>query len=732
MFLFSKLSYSQSYPFDTIMNRINLDVNSAGGSNAALDGRVLSDKNNIVSNDSSWSDVNYTTGDGNHLDRVLDFARAYTRSSSTYYNDADLYNRIVNALWYWYLKNPVNSNWWFNEISFPQQIGKILILMRFAVPVLPSDLEANLISRMTKGNPYAQTGANKTDIALHFLYRSCLLQRQSLLDTATNQSFEPIKQNNGGEELQYDNSYFQHGSQLGIASYGSVYINNAYTVGSYLQGTSYAMPSGKVALLSNYNINTFNNTIRGKYFDFNVQGRGLSRPNALLAASNYTKQMKVDPANNTAWTAATARISQQQQPSYMITPLHTHYWRGDYDIHQRAGYLFNLRTVSNRTVRTERGNNENILGKFLPDGSTTIMRTGGEYFNIFPLWEWDKVPGVTSRDFASDQPITVDWGEVGSTSFVGGVSDSLYGTTTYDQNYNGVAVKKSWFFFDKEVVALGAGIKSTQRENITTTVNQSWLTGDVYTSENAVVNTSSPNSVTSLSAPQWVLHDSIGYFFPAGGNVVASNQQQSGSWNKINQGQSSATITGDVFKLWLNHGANPTGAKYAYVIVPGITTADAMQHYPVSNLKIVVNSDSVQAVRNLQQNMMQIVFHKAGSVTDDSVTISVDKPCVVLLKNLNTSQVIGHIADPAQTNTDIVVSLIAPGITGRKFLLAHLPQLPYAGATTRFFFDNSPNSVIRNKKLPDSLIASADTYVRDGSFANTNFGTVTGLPVKLR
>ncbi len=729
--LLSPSSYSQSYPFDTIMNRINADVHLSDGSNTSLDGKVLSARNSMNNNDSSWSDVNYSTGDGNHLVRVTDLARAYTRSSSTYFNSPDIYNCIVKAMWYWYRRNPVNSNWWFNEISFPQQIGRILILMRYTTVPLPATLESNFVVRMTKGNPYAQTGANKTDIALHFLYRSCLVERTSLLDTAATQSFEPIRQNNGGEELQYDNSYFQHGSQLAIASYGAVYVNNAYTVANYLRGTNYALSAARLALLSKFNIDTYNNTIRGKYFDFSVVGRGISRAGATQAGSSYYRQKLVDPANNASWDAAVARISQQQPPSYMVTPLHTHYWQGDYDLHQRPGYLFTVRTVSTRTVRTERGNNENIFGKFLPDGGTAIMRTGAEYFNIFPLWEWDKVPGVTSRNFSADQPVTVDWGQQGNTSFVGGVSDSLYGASVYEQNYNSVTVKKAWFFFDNEVVCLGAGINSTQPEPVTTTLNQSWLKGDVYTSANGPVNTLPTNTSSTLASPQWVLHDSIGYFFPAGGNATVSNEQQSGNWYTINQGQTNAVVTGNVFKLWLDHGTQPVNAKYAYIVAPGIPTVADMQSYPLSNFKIIVNSDSIQAVRNQQQQILQAVFYKAGTLIDESIKITVDKPCVVMLRQLNSNQVPVWVADPAQTNSTVTISLEVPQISGRKMLVAQLPQSPYAGATTRLLFDStSPAYTVVVPPLPDSLIAVADAYVRDGSSAGTNFGSVTGLPVK--
>ncbi|MEI6945583.1 polysaccharide lyase family 8 super-sandwich domain-containing protein [Paraflavisolibacter sp. H34] len=729
MTLLSHSSFSQTFPFDTIMNRINADVHAAGGSVSGLDSRVASAQATLIQNDSAWADVNYTTGDGNHLVRLLDCARAYTRSSSTYYGDTALYNRVVKALWYWYRKNPVHPNWYFNEIAYPQDLGRILIALRYGKPGLPAGIESLLVERMAKGNPYAQTGANKTDIALHFLFRSCLLQRPALLDSAAQQSFEPVKQVSSGEGLQYDNSYFQHGNQLMISSYGGVFLNNAYTAAGYLKGTPYELSAANLELLSRFAQWTHNNAIRGRYFDFSCTGRAISRLNGLQPGNYSVKQRFADPANTAAWDASNARLTLKQPASYQVAPLHLHYWRGDYDLHQRPGYLFTVRTNSTRTYRTERGNNENILGKFLPDGGTAILRTGNEYFNIFPVWEWDKVPGVTARDFAADQPITVDWGEPGTTGFVGGVGDSLYGASVYDQNYNGVKAKKSWFYFDNEVVCLGAGISSTQPETVTTSLNQSWLSGNVYTSQGGTVTARDANTVSSLAAPQWVWHDSTGYFFPSGGNIVLSNREQSGSWYQINQSQPANTVTGKVFKLWFDQGVQPVNGKYAYIVAPGLANVAAMQQYPVHHLKIVANSDSVQAVRHLQLNQMQVVFHKAGTLTDDSVTVSVDKPCILLLRQLDANQVVAYVADPAQTQTAVTLSLETPATRGKKYIVVSLPQSPYSGSAAKVIFDrNSPGKII--PVLPPSAPVVADAYVRDGASAATNFGTVTSLPVK--
>lgn len=93
-------------------------------------------------------------------------------------------------------------------------------MMRSGDKSIPKTIEQNLLSYIEKtgGDPRKQTGANKTDIALHWLYRGCLNENESTIKTATSEAFCPLKYTTQ-EGIQYDNTYFQHGSQLYIGLY---------------------------------------------------------------------------------------------------------------------------------------------------------------------------------------------------------------------------------------------------------------------------------------------------------------------------------------------------------------------------------------------------------------------------------------------------------------------------------------------------------------------------------
>lgn len=65
-----------------------------------------------------------------HVERLFDFVYAYTNPKNQYYQNEDLYQKIVKGLEYWYDVDSESDNWWHNQISEPQKLGLLLIQMR--------------------------------------------------------------------------------------------------------------------------------------------------------------------------------------------------------------------------------------------------------------------------------------------------------------------------------------------------------------------------------------------------------------------------------------------------------------------------------------------------------------------------------------------------------------------------------------------------------------------------
>ena len=627
--------------------------------------------------DGSWADIGYAKTDitvwqpTTHLDRLITMALAY-RGKSKWHNDMDLRNAIVKGLEFWYAQDPHSKNWWHNEIDVPQHLGELLIILRQGQTRIPAALEDSLIERMKRGDVYKQTGANKLDVAMHYIYRAALTANAGLMDSAVKEVFQPIAFTNK-EGLQYDYSYLQHGRQLQISSYGAVFLTGEYKVAAFLRGTPYALSGEKLKMLSNYYINTYLKALRGGYSDFNIEGRGISRVD-ILNKKHEEERLKlatmVDPANKAEFEAAIARTNGTQLPSFNLKPSHTFFYCSDYTLHTQADYSFNVRTVSTRTKRTESGNGENLIGKFLPDGATNIQVKGDEYYNIMPIWEWDKIPGTTARDYAEEQATTTQWGEEGSTNFVGGVSDSCYGATAYDMNYSGVTAKKSWFFFDKEVVCLGAGINCAATENINTTINQCWLKGTVEVDGKKVDGGNSANYENA----SWIRHDGIGYYFLEKEKVVLSTIKQTGDWYHINHSTPKKPVSGEVFKLWIDHGANPANAHYAYMVVPNATNGSLDN---LKSIKIIANTDSLQAVTNEGLDITEAVLYKPSTITVGDYSFQANTPCILMVRGKKKL----YIADPTQLLTEGQITITNNKTNTNKVYSIHFPTGDRAGAS---------------------------------------------------
>lgn len=656
--------------FEMLMGKIRADFVK----DPSIDG-VLAQYNAA---DGSFTDIDYSRTDRTnwmpltHIDRVSDFVFAYTNAGNKYYRDEELYNKIVAALEYWYQRNPNCSNWWYNQIAEPQQMGVLLIQMRTGKKQLPAELEEKTLQRMKAegGDPAKWTGANMADIALHWIYRACLTTDTVLLRASINYVFSPVKYTTA-EGFQYDNCYFQHGVQLYIGGYGDEILKGVTQVAMYAQGTQYAISAEQLEIISNFMRNTYYPTIRGTYMLFDVLGRGVSRPGRTDKSSYYLfaqRMITLDPEHADEYQAIVERLKGAKPANYKLKPLHTHYFIGDYTLHVRPGYTFDVRMASSRTMRCEYGNGENLKTYFMSDGCTNIVTKGDEYYDIFPMWDWAKIPGVTAPQMNPIPKATSDWQTRGTSTFAGGVSDSIYGVTAYSykDTYAGIntAAKKAWFFFDDEVVCLGAGITSTATVGVNTTINQCTLAeGSVFVSGNGQVSAAGKGGYSYKDCPDWVLQDGVGYVFPQGGNVFLTNKTQSGSWYDINTSAPEAVLEKDVFTLGFDHGLSPENGTYAYIVVPNKNTPEEMTAYPADAIEILANTDSMQVVRNKKLGVWQMVFYRDATFMHDQISVKVDKGCALLFKDIEASTVKFYIADPTQAQSKINVGVCIPSVS---------------------------------------------------------------------
>lgn len=647
-------AYTSKDDYELIMQRVREQLYAATDA-ATMDKNATSLLKQMTA-EGKWPSIDYgcyfrTNWEPvDHLQRIKKIALAYTCPASGLYGNQVLFRAIDKGLRYWNDKDPVSYNWWYNQISAPKAMADILALMEAGETKLSQSVVKGLMEKMERSDPRKWTGANKMDIAIHHLIRGCVLKNDSIVTANAGEILEPVKITDG-EGIRKDLSYQQHGPQLYIGGYGTVFVDNIARMGGLFADTKYAMTDEQLSLFSRFVRETYLNVFRGCYLDFSVTGRGVSRANVLdySKSTDFLEKIKeLDPAHAVDYDAALARFTSGKGDKERAAR-NAMYYCSDYMLHNRKSYDFSVRASSVRTSKTESGNGENLYGTYMSDGATSIRVDGNEYLNIFPVWEWDKIPGTTVP--AGEKPNKADWGKPGKATFTGGVSDGKYGVMAYDMDDYDTKTKKAWFFFDNEIVCLGAGIRSSANEEITTSVNQCHLVGDVYASAGNQVTKLSRGSHQVDGKTDWLWHNKVAYIFPQTNNLRLKNDIQKGSWAKINFNESDKEQALPIFNLWITHGSKPQSATYSYIIVPGIASPQAMASYAREEVKIESNTEAIQAVSCVRLDLLEIVFYQPGTLAYGDTQVEASKPCIVLVKGMSTASPEILVTDPTQKET---------------------------------------------------------------------------------
>ena len=684
------LSFAQGYDYQDLRQRIVDDRRTGNVAESTLDNWVTSQQQ-----DGSWLDLNYSsaTTSKNHVLRLWHLSVAVTRTGANYDNTS-YKAAIKKGLEYWLSSNTVDNNWWYNKIYYPQKLGELLIFLRELNGFIP-ETSATSLSEDDVLAYFSPTsipditsrgdGANAIDIAVHYVYRGFLTEDDALLEQ-TRDKLESILTN----YIQPDMIYHDHGPQIMTASYGWVFCNGIVNLASYLADTPAAFDTnqGNFKTVLEFIKTTQASSIRGRYWDFSVMGRSVSRKGALNASMHYLQKIadNIDPDNSTQYLDILDRLKGTQPPDYKVNEFNKHYFVSDYTQHSRPEYLFTVRNTSKRTVEAESGNGENLKANFFSYGATFMSVTGEEYYNIMPLWDWSMIPGTTfphTTTFPSRQ----QWGfNYGQTDFVGGVSDGMYGASTLHLNKGRTTARKSWFFFDDEMVCLGAGIYDYSGKNVRTTINQAWLDEPSFISEFGSSTEASQSLSSNTYAPsnlEYIRNGDFGYYFKNQQDVKYTMTKKTGSWNSINSNASSEQKSGYVFSLWLDHGSNPQNDSYNYIVVPGINTEAKAQSYNPDTIEIIQNDHTIQAVYNNALDVFQVIFHQPGSVSIGNKTITVGRPCALILKEGNKVSV----SDPNQN--DVASVNVTIEVDGQEhFKQVPLPGNEMKGSTSNVTFEN--------------------------------------------
>jgi chondroitin AC lyase len=585
--------------------------------------------------DGAWSDIDYEDRNtaswktAEHLSRALAMARLYRAPGHALYHDRQLCECILSALDFWLARDFQNGNWWNNQVGVPMTIGWLLILM--TPDVTPEQLAAGLaiLDRSVLGEA---TGANLAWAAGIRMARGCLAGSEALVAEAAQAFLATLKIADPGQEgVQADFSFHQHGPLLNSGGYGQSFTFEATNFVTVVDGTRFAAPAEYVATLAGHILDGQQWMMRGLTIDYGAIGRQIARPGQdgrqVVDAARRLAQLPL--ARQDEFAAFAARADGAGAP--LIG--NRHFWQSDFMVHQRTGYYASARMLSMRTLNTDAFiTGEARHSRHLADGATFILRTGEEYRDIFPVWDWRRVPGVTCEQ--RPEPLGLSGLRVyGPTSFVGGVSDGLYGMAAMDMRQESLTAKKAWFYFDDEFLCLGAGLTCPTDNPVFTSVNQCLRRGSV-TIDGARSRLEAQAPFEYVLAGGWAHHDGVGYLFARGAPAVITARRQNGSWADIGAG-SAELLTHELFNIWLDHGRRPTDQSFSYVVLPDIDPQSLAERAKRSQIEILSNTTALQAVRHAEIKLCAAAFYEPGRLVGGrGWNITVDQPCLLLLREL--------------------------------------------------------------------------------------------------
>lgn len=512
--------------------------------------------------DGSWPDIDYKD-DGKgfwepslHAFRITRLAINYCQKGS-----AEALDCALKAIDYWFSAPLQYTNWWHREIGIPRLLGPAFLMLKDRMG--PEQLE-KAIGIMSFAS-IRNSGQNKVWLAGNVLLKALLTDDESMAVQARNAILSELRFAGKGEEgLQNDFSFHQHGPQMQLGNYGLSFAVTMSQWARAFEGTGLDFTPEQSDILSSFIRNGLCVLVWNYFFDPNACGRHVF-PNAqsgkALCVHYAAHNIGLDD---------------------MIGPMAIYFPCSDFGVYRGKGWYASIRMQSCRTVGFENTNGENMKGYFSSDGALLVRFDGDEYNDIWPVWDWHHVPGVTSWD--DGMPI---WGDrngngakavkpYNNSSKVSGLVKDGYMIAAMDYERDTLTCRKAWFFFDKGIVCLGAGITKPGAARVTTTIEQNWFRGRMRKGE------------------KWASNGSACYFLLSDVDYKAGVLDHEGQWNWMSPDLPDSLVSGRIFEMVIEHGSNPIDASYAYAVIPGKTVCRARRC--IKSIKILENSSHRQCI----------------------------------------------------------------------------------------------------------------------------------------
>jgi hyaluronate lyase len=669
-----------------------------------------------------WADIgnvaNVSAEKTSTYTRLAAIVTAYATRGSALEGNPDLRGDIVGALDWLYQEAynetmPQNGNWWDWQIGVPRQLLNIAVLMH-------DDLSEEQLGKYmaavgqfaTKKDLLRYTGANRVWLANVIGLMGVLTNNGGQVADARDALSEVFLYVTTGDGFYEDGSFIQHVTLPYNGGYGRALLIDVSKLVNWLTGSEWEVTDPNVANVVQWVYRAFEPLMhKGLMMDM-TRGREISRyystdhtsgqgiVTAVMNAANFVPEQDAAAFRSMvkSWVQQNTYRNYYQYadiPSIIqakaivddpTVPMREHplvyrqFANMDRTVQVRPDYTFGLSMSSNRISTHEAVNLENMRGWYTAEGMTYLYNNDiSQYTDDFwPTVNPYRLPGTT----VDTQPRNSGALYRDPLREAGGVGLGEYGTSAMKVKAfsSSMVAKKSWFNFDDEIVALGAGITSSDGRTIETTIDNRKLAG-------AGEQTLAVNGVEKASATSWTeemtgvqsIHlagnvpgSDIGYYFPSGAKVNGLREMRTGAWSDIDHRATAPTdpITRPYMTLWYDHGVDPENETYQYVLLPNKTAADTSAYAETPDITILENSPEAQAVKENRLNITGIQFWNDAVKTVGGITSN--KRAAVMARETEEELTLA-ISDPAQKKSETIeleieksataIEALDPGIT---------------------------------------------------------------------
>jgi len=576
--------------------------------------------------DGRWPDVDYVTNERHawtavrHLTRCRRMALAWAGDEGPLHGDESLLAALRPALKHWVDEGYQSCGWWWNQIGVPRAMRDIVVALDDA---LSGELRAGAIGVIGQFR-LGGTAANLLWSAELALHHGCLTGREEQVARAARAIEEEITVGQA-EGIQDDWSFFQHAERLQAFHYGRSYLEIAVDMAWQLRGTRWEFPPEKLEVVTNYILEGLQWMCRGTATVPATLDRAVTRRGYLRHGADIRPWLRrwlgVCPTRKEEVAAFLARLEGRGRPLVGFR----HFPRADFTAYHRPGFSLFVKTVSERTLPTEHINRENLKGEHLHSGDHYLLRDGDEYADLVPVWDWERLPGVT---LAAGAPA------LRRCSFVGGVGDGRGGLAAMDYRREeddggpALSVRKTWAFHGDAAVCLMAdwGCRALAGP-VYTAIEQCRLREAPLVAEVDAEPRPLASGRHELASVEWVLHAGVAYMPLEPAALTVRAGRVTGSWRSVSGGASDEPVSAPVFCATLEHGRSPEPCGFA--IVGGVDREDVRALVRRPPWQVLRNDPACQAVR-FEGGPHMAAFWQADSVGEGLLMLATDAPCLAL------------------------------------------------------------------------------------------------------